>query len=145
MSPGLWAHKILVLDDDHVTAQMVYAALRAQGYDCLLAHDGAQGWKLAQAEAPDALITDLMMPGEHGFQVIRRIKSDPQLRRMKIIVMSSSGSPQIMRAEAARQGVDAFFDKPFPPQELVAALRRLLGSADASAPHEQTDHRIVLP
>lgn len=133
MSPHLWGRRVLIIDDDAITLAMVQQTLASERYECLTTMNGAQGWAMTKQEAPDVVITDLLLPAAHGFQVLRYIKSDPQLRQTKVILMTASGSAQV-RAEAKRLGADAYFDKPIDFVELLKTLQQLLQAPAGSAP-----------
>ena len=125
-TPNALQHlRAVVIDDDPITLAMVKQALVSQGIECFTAVNGAQGWTVAKRETPEVVVTDLLLPAAHGFQVLRHVKSDPQLRDTKVIIMTASGNDQI-RAEAQRLGADGYFDKPFDLGELVKKIRELV-------------------
>ena len=133
MSPSLWKNRILVVDDDPVISAMIRQALTNHGYECLLVSNGLHGWQTVKSKRPDAVVTDLMMPGGHGFVLLRQIKSDPESRQTPVILMTATGSQQT-RAEALRLGAGAYFDKPFDLDELAQTLGRLLKGESVMPP-----------
>lgn len=148
MSPSLWKNRVLVVDDDPIVLAMLKQGLANAGFECLCASTGTQGWQLIKGERPDAVVTDLMLPGAHGLMLLRQIKSDPALRQTPVILMTATGSPQT-RAEAQRAGVDAYFDKPFNVDDMVRALQQALRGGTitppTATPVTPSDEGMVLP
>lgn len=82
--------RVVVMEDNVDAARLIRRLMQARGaYEVQLAHDGATGLQLVQSERPDLVITDLMMPGVDGFAVIERIKSDPELQQIPIVVITA--------------------------------------------------------
>jgi CheY-like chemotaxis protein len=111
--------RILVVDDNEALRDNVAEALQLEGYEVAIAPDGASALLRLRDERFDALLLDLVMPGMDGREVLARVRSDPGLRRLRIVVTTGhSGS-------VARAGVDAdaFLQKPFGVAELLASLR----------------------
>lgn len=150
MSPSLWKNRVLVVDDDRVICAMIQQALAIRGYECVIVSNGVQGWQTVRSQRPDAVVTDLMMPGAHGFILLRQIKSDPALRQTPVILMTATGGDRT-RAEALRLGASAYFNKPFELDELAQTLERLLKgdaaplAAPATPPAASAEGGMVLP
>ena len=125
--------RILIVDDEADWVWLIRQRLALHRFDCLTAASGPEAWTVARRERPDAIILDLMLPGEHGLLVLRRLKSDRDLRQMKVIIMTALTSAQ-SRADALRSGADAYFEKPFSLNELVQTLDRLMGRDTGSSP-----------
>ena len=133
MNANTGSPRVLIVDDEADWVWLIRQRLALHHFDCLTATSGTEVWTIAKRERPDAIILDLMLPGEHGLLVLRRLKSDRELRQMTIIIMTALTSPQT-RADALRSGADAYFEKPFSLQELVETLERLLGRDTDSSP-----------
>ena len=116
-------HLVLIADDDPDVTRLIDVQLRATGYRTLLAADGSAALRAMEANHPDLVIVDMMMPRMTGFDVLTAIRRQPS--RPRIIVLSARGREQdITRAFAL--GADDYITKPFSPQELLARMERLL-------------------
>jgi CheY-like chemotaxis protein len=125
------AVKVLVIDDDEAIGESLSMLLRRKGYEVLLATDGKAGLALFEAHRPALVITDMVMPGDQGFDTVAAIKrAKPDAR---IIAMSGSRiglGGGLDRAAAA--GADVCLEKPFEAADLFGALERLLGDSKES-------------
>ncbi len=118
--------KILVADDEEFIRQLVSATLRDdQRFDLLLAADGVEALELAQKEKPDIIFLDILMPKLDGFEVCRRLKSDPQTSAIRIIMLTALGS-QADREKGEEVGADGYFTKPFSPTALIQEVEEKL-------------------
>ena len=124
MNPG--AACVLVIDDDSVTLRFVASLLRDNGYEVLVADDGVQGWTLAKAHKPDLVVSDLIMPYQDGFQVVRALREDQELRGIPIILLSMRDREEDI-VRALDEGADDYVVKPFNARELLARIRKQLG------------------
>ena len=114
--------RILVVDDDSHILQLIHANLTVAGYDVAMAEDGAQGLKMVQAEQPDLVILDLVMPKVDGFEVARRIR---EFSPVPIIMLTArSGEVDIVRGFDV--GADDYLTKPFAVNELLVRVRAVL-------------------
>jgi DNA-binding response OmpR family regulator len=121
--------KILVIDDDPLVRSTVARVLRHRGYEAILAEDGYKGLKLFQSEAPDLVVTDIIMPDREGIETIREMRA--VRADVKIIAISGGGrlGNLDLLAMAGKLGADEIVAKPFDAAELVAPIRRCLGEA----------------
>ncbi len=118
--------KILVIDDDEAILKFITAILKQEGIDTLTATDSFTAHQqLSQNPDITVVITDIILPGQEGIEIIRKIKS--QHPRIKIIAISGGGkiSPENYLHLAHVMGVNATLKKPFGPKELLNALQRL--------------------
>jgi CheY-like chemotaxis protein len=115
---------VLVVDDAPDTREMYKAYFDHVGARAATAHDGWSALQAVRTERPDVIILDLAMPGgTSGWDVMRRLKSQPETRAIPIVVVSGQNA----RSSALRAGADLYFDKPCPPDELYAAVLALPG------------------
>jgi two-component system phosphate regulon response regulator PhoB len=118
--------KILVADDDPTIRLLVNATLRRDSYQLMEAVDGEQTLEVARAEHPDLILLDVGMPKLDGFEVCRRLKSDPDTGAIHIVMLTA-------RAQAAERelgdevGADGYFTKPFSPLALLDTISDVLG------------------
>jgi two-component system cell cycle response regulator DivK len=106
------AKRILVVEDQADNMQILRDLLTSAGYELIEAKDGEEGVKVATAERPDLILMDIQLPLLDGYEATRRIKSDPALRAIPIIVVTSyalSGD----EAKAREAGCDGYVPKPF--------------------------------
>ncbi len=119
------AHRILVVDDEIVVRELVEALLTSAGYEVRLAPDGPAALALAQADSPDLVLLDLLMPGMHGQEVCEMLKAEPRTADLPVIVVTAAG--QVATKEALlTSGADDFVTKPFQPGDLLARVEALL-------------------
>ncbi|HEY5947550.1 MAG TPA: response regulator [Kofleriaceae bacterium] len=110
---------ILVVEDDPVYAEFVASTLRAAGHDISIAYDGAHARTQAQRERPHAVILDLGLPDESGYEVARSLRAGVLDDAAVIILLTANPSPQLDTAEAV--GIDIVLGKPVEPA-LVSAM-----------------------
>ena len=118
---------ILLVDDDEQLRTMLSVVLRRAGYEVQVAIDGIEASNFYRSHPTDLIITDLMMPEKEGLEIIRELRKDYPLA--KIIAMSGGGRTGTMNClEVARAfGAQQVLEKPFPHQEMLEAIRRVLG------------------
>ncbi len=116
---------ILIVDDCKDIRQLVKATLEFEGCNVIEADSGTKAVQAAQHHKPDLIILDMIMPGElNGIETTRRIKSNPQTARCKIIILT--GSEWEARSEVLEAGASEFFMKPFSPLNLINKVEELL-------------------
>ncbi|MEO0458815.1 MAG: ATP-binding protein [Cyanobacteria bacterium P01_A01_bin.114] len=116
---------VLVVDDNPDLRTYVSQVLQQQGYQVSMAQNGAAGLKMAQTRCPDLIVTDLMMPLVSGLELIQRIRRDPRLQSIPVILLTAKVDDDT-RLEGVEQGADAYLSKPFKNRELLAEVRNLL-------------------
>jgi len=121
---------ILMIEDDPASARLMELMLQSEGYRIVIAPDGVQGLKIAQTDVPDLILLDLMLPGEDGFEVLRRLRAEPSTADLPVVVVSSKAQA-IDRQVAADAGADAYLTKPYGRVELLSQIRSLLGEDSA--------------
>jgi DNA-binding response OmpR family regulator len=122
--------KILVVDDEPDVVAFIERTLRGEGFDVVSAFDGISALDLVDAEKPDLVLLDLMMPMISGYEVCEQIKANPQTQGIPVICVSSAHTPDA-RAHTLRLGAATLIVKPFLPMELVAQIRRYLKQEQA--------------
>ncbi|MBW3536599.1 MAG: response regulator [Actinobacteria bacterium] len=116
---------VLVVDDDVVIQKLLQVNFEMEGYDVMTAGDGEEGLAKAQAEHPDAIVLDVMMPKMDGLEVARRLKSDDATRSIPIILLSAKAQQADVQAGQAT-GADEYLTKPFDPLELLQRVGALI-------------------
>ena len=118
--------KILVIDDDQDLALGLKVRLRANNYATVFATDAISAISQAVKENPDLILLDLGLPAGDGFVVMERLDNIESLSSVPVIVMSAR-DPQAHRDRAMGAGAKAYFQKPVDNDELLAAIRNVLG------------------
>jgi twitching motility two-component system response regulator PilH len=120
---------ILVADDSQAVRDILQMSLESLGYTVVLAEDGERAMERIQAAHPDLIIADVMMPKVNGFQICRRVKSDPGTRRTPVILLTArSGQEDVFWGKDC--GADDYITKPFKTQDLEQTIRRLMRGRD---------------
>ena len=121
--------KILIVDDDVEIVDTLQAALEANGYEVVFARDGTQGLAMSIKEDPDLMILDMMMPRRSGFLVLEKLQ---RIRKeMLPVIMITANEGNRHRALAEMLGVADYIHKPFPMDQLLRTVARLLADSDA--------------
>ena len=113
--------KILIVDDEIYVQALLKQVLEDfadVGVGLLVAGGGPEAWDMIQAERPDLIILDLMLPGISGYEICQRIKSDPDLSGIHIIILTARGQVADRR-RGIELGADEYITKPFDPKDLV--------------------------
>ena len=129
---------LLVVDDDRETRELLSLYLGQQGFDVAVVEDGKAMDAWLADNTTDLVILDLMLPGEDGLSIARRLQGDHGLP----IVMISARGEELDRIVGLEVGADDYLPKPFNPRELLARVRAVLrrsGSSDA-LPKERGKH-----
>lgn len=125
-SPSLNAtEKVLVVEDSSPMAMVVQAALIKNGYAVLIACDGLEGYKLAVAERPRLIITDLIMPRMDGYTLLSTLRSNPMTVDIPVIMLSGKASAE-EEQKALDFGFDDFIPKPINVVRIVSRVKRVL-------------------
>jgi DNA-binding response OmpR family regulator len=113
--------KILVAEDEKQIGDMIAFKLTNGGHQVIRAQDGEQAITLAASELPDLILLDAMMPGLSGFEVLRRLKGDPALRALPVIMVTAKGHERDVLS-GLRGGAVDYVVKPFSLKELAARV-----------------------
>jgi two-component system phosphate regulon response regulator OmpR len=138
--------RILVVDDDPALRELLTAYLDENGFTVMAVGDGAAMRAAISEDMPDAIVLDLMLPGEDGLALTRAIRTQSSV---PILILSARGE-EVDRVIGLEVGADDYLAKPFGPRELLARLRALLRrslpapAADANASLEQRFGPFVL-
>ncbi len=136
--------KILIIDDDLDTLKLVGLMLERQGYEITVAGNGTQGLSKAATDRPDLILLDVMMPDLDGYEVAKRLRADPTLSQIPIIMFTAKSmvDDKVAGFEA---GVDDYLTKPTHPAELTAHVKAVLArSAQAKAGTDGKERATVI-
>jgi len=120
--------KILIVDDQIEVRELVEVTLEIGDYQILSAENGQQAIEIAQAEHPDIILLDIMMPGSDvdGLEACRRLKADPATADITIVMLSAKGQESDLAAGKAA-GANDYFTKPFSPIALIEKVEQVMG------------------
>jgi len=127
--------RVLVVDDEERILNFLRSKLKASGYEVLTARDGVQALEQAQAQDPDLIVLDLVMPKMNGFDVLKELRS---FSAVPVIILTARGADSD-KVKGLTLGADDYLAKPFNPDELVArieAVRRRIEPAQRDKPME---------
>ncbi len=130
------SQKILVIEDEDGIIHLLNLYLKNEGYNVVIAKDGADGLALHAREQPDLVILDIMLPAIDGFEVCRRIRA---WSKTPILMLTARGSEDD-RITGLDLGADDYLVKPFSPRELVSRVRAILrrtGTSDETSPSRE--------
>lgn len=121
--------KILIIDDDPDFVEATKIVLESR-YKVLTAYNGDEGLELVRSEEPDLIILDIIMPGEDGFRVCERLKADPKLSKIPVIILTSLSERWSEVTLAVTEGLkleaEDYIDKPVEPEELLRSVEKRL-------------------
>lgn len=120
------AAKILIVDDDQNVQRLLQYTLKQEGYDVVVAADGAEGFRLWGAEAPDLILLDVMLPKLDGYQVATKIRTEEGESAHVPIIMLTAEREVEQKVRGLKAGADDYLIKPFHPAELMARIKSLL-------------------
>jgi len=114
--------RILVVDDDAKTVELIKLYLNRDSYKVLVAYNGTEALRLARESHPDLVVLDLMLPGLNGLEVCRAIRAESDVP----IIMLTAKTAEQDRLTGLDLGADDYVTKPFSPKELAARVRAVL-------------------
>jgi CheY-like chemotaxis protein len=123
-SPGA---RILVVDDDRDTLDVECALLEREGFRLVCVESVEEAVAAFHKERPDLLITDCAMPGQDGFDLLHRIKEQPEFESIPTLMVTAHAHPEL-RERALQEGFDAVLTKPVDPTRLVEVVESLISS-----------------
>ena len=149
------AKRVLVVDDDQNTVKFLSVALKESGYDPVGAHDGKEGLEKVQADPPDLIILDVMMPKKSGFVLFKQLRQRDETKGIPVIMLTGVAgvlddlekkqeidtfeSPYDGLRQSLRKNIEAmreegivkpeiFLDKPVDPEDVISKVRDLIGT-----------------
>lgn len=117
--------RILLIEDEEDIAALIKLQAEASGYKMHVEVDGINGYRAIEREKPDLVILDIMLPGQNGFDVCRKIKSNPELRTIPVIILTAKGD-ELDMVLGLELGADDYVAKPFSPKVLFSRIKAVL-------------------
>jgi two-component system chemotaxis response regulator CheY len=118
---------VLTVDDSRTMRDMLKMALAGAGFDVIQAEDGVHGVEVLSGAKPDVIITDINMPRMDGFGFITHVRADARYRGLPILVLTTESDAE-KKDRARKAGATGWIVKPFDPQRLVDAVRRVIAA-----------------
>jgi CheY-like chemotaxis protein len=118
--------KILVIDDDEKVGETIKALLENHNYKVEYVQDGKKGFEKIKKFKPDLVVTDLLMPGIHGFDLCKIIKNDKQTGHIPVVAVSAVYQRSVVGHEIKEAGIDAFVKKPVNFAMLLDSIESLI-------------------
>ena len=123
-------YRILVVDDDPDFVKATTIVLESKGYEVLTAVDGIEGLTAAKKEKPDLILLDVIMPARDGFTAAEKLKEDPSLSKIPVVMLTSFSAARAGTAIAANRGMNLdaedYLEKPVSPKDLLACVGQFL-------------------
>ena len=128
--------KIMIVEDDLALREIYSIRLTAEGYTVVVAGDGEEALAVAAQEKPDLILSDVMMPKISGFDMLDILRATPEMKDVKVIIMTALSSPE-QRARGEALGADRYLVKSqVGIEDVVNVIHEVLGDAAAPAPAE---------
>ena len=127
--------KILLVEDNEMNRDMLSRRLERRGYQVIIAVDGEEGSRMAQAERPDLILMDMSLPVLDGWEVTRQLKAAPQTRSIPIIALTAHAMAGD-REKALEAGCDDYDTKPVEMSRLLTKIQLLLDSKTLTSPSQ---------
>jgi len=126
--------KVMIVEDEPNIVESLSFVFSREGWQVAAALDGETAIERLLSEPPDVLVLDVMLPPLNGFEVLKRLRSEPSLKHLPVLVLTAKGQEKD-RHTAMRLGADAFVTKPFSNRDIVQQVRELAGvEGTATAP-----------
>jgi twitching motility two-component system response regulator PilG len=117
--------KILVVEDENCLLKLVCILLTSKGYDVMGAVNGEEALEKISHFKPDLVLLDVIMPGIDGFEVCRRIKSDPKTEHIPVVMLTAKRKPQDIR-KGEEAGAVSYITKPFKSFTVIETIQKYL-------------------
>lgn len=118
--------KILIVEDDPFLSSMYTTKLEKSGYETVACEDGARGLELVESEKPDLILLDILLPKMSGFDVLKRLKKDPKLKDIPVILLTNLEQKPDVDEGLKLGAVDYLIKAHFTPQEVILKIKKAL-------------------
>lgn len=123
-------HTILVVDDNPDSVEVVRGILEARGYDVVTAMSGSEALEVLQAGKVNLVLLDIMMPVMSGIEVLQRIKQNPALSTLPVILVTAKVQDEDL-LRGYQYGAEYYITKPFTAKQLIYGIGLILGQGDS--------------
>ena len=123
------SRRILIVDDEPNIVTSLEFLMRGSSYEVQVARNGEEALRRAESFRPDLVLLDVMMPQRSGFEVCQKIRENPALRDVKIVMLTAKGR-DLEKDRGLNLGANAYVTKPFSTKELMNTVRGLLPASE---------------
>lgn len=120
------AKKILIVEDDKFLRDLITQKLSNENFDVVIAQDGEEGVRKIEEEKPDLVILDLLLPAIDGFEVLKKMKANPKIADIPVIILSNLGQKEDVERGMALGAKDYMIKAHFTPNEVVNKVKNYL-------------------
>ena len=120
--------RVLVVEDEPNIVDSLSFLMKQAGFDVRIARDGDAALRMIENDIPDLVLLDIMMPRRDGYDVCRTIRSNPDWRDVRVVMLTAKGR-EFDRQKSLDLGADDFITKPFSTRDLVQRVSKALGTA----------------
>ncbi len=132
------AKRVLVVDDEPPTVQVIQLALEREGLEVATAANGEECLQAVESDPPDLVILDVIMPILDGFETLRLLREKPETKHLPVIMLTARREDRdVLRGWMT--GVDLYLTKPFQMADLLTATRRILEVTEAPGPEQEAE------
>jgi len=117
---------ILVIEDDKFLRELISRKLTGEGFDVLEAVDGEEGIKKIKEGKPDLVLLDLILPSIDGFEVLTRVREDPEVSSIPVIILSNLGQREEVEKGLKLGAIDYLIKAHFTPGEIIEKIKNVL-------------------
>jgi two-component system alkaline phosphatase synthesis response regulator PhoP len=123
-------YRVLIADDEPHMLKFIEFTLRKGNFEILKANDGVQALEVAEAQKPNVIVLDVLMPGMDGVTALKKLKKKPVLKLIPVILLTARGHT-LDPEEAKKAGASYYLTKPFSPTELLKQVQQLAASGSS--------------
>ena len=123
-------YRVLIADDEPHMLKFIEFTLRKGNFEILKANDGVQALEVAEAQKPNVIVLDVLMPGMDGATALKNLKKNPVLKLIPVILLTARGHT-LDPEEAKKAGASYYLTKPFSPTELLKQVQQLAASGSS--------------
>ena len=120
------AKTILVIEDDKFLRELISRKLTGEGFDVLEAVDGEEGIKKIKEGKPDLVLLDLILPSIDGFEILTRVRDDPEVSSIPVIILSNLGQREEVEKGLKLGAIDYLIKAHFTPGEIIEKIKNAL-------------------
>jgi len=118
--------KILIVEDDPLISRMYQKIFTFEGHEVVTAGDGEEGLVLARSDHPTLILLDVMMPKLNGLEVLERLKADPELEKIPVVMLTNLSSEKVAETALSKGAVKYIIKSEYEPKEIADMVKEIL-------------------